>query len=598
MNIIEQNPFRVLGLLGNSTEKELQKQIGTIKAFARVGKSKTFDYDFDLIGNLSRTTENVQLAACKIEQAQKKLHYSLFWFIKNSQFDEIALNNVKNQNTDKAIEIWEKTLKEEVSNKNFSSYLNLSTLYLALSEINKQLEIQKLHKAIELKGRLIYSDCIDDFSSLVIGKGLLIDKTEICRKFVDEILETLKPYLDKSNGISTKELISLFKTFPPKIQKYLSGKFTEVPISNIENNIDKTTTKRKDSPQDADNYGEQLHKKTKADITLLKKLLGINNIQYQMIVNKLANEILQCTIEYFNYHRDKNLDFDPGDDALRVAKYAKSLDVSGQIKNRIDENTAIIQKWVDDNPARKKIEKVKDVLNNIDNNIEKLTELVEQSRTSGESLYNMGLGRNWKFFDVSHNRTKLDKLTTLLKVLKSQYEILTLRLSSSDELVKDRGNYIVLISQNILVAIFNSSFNSYNASAYKTEENLRALHHIVQAVRSMIVSLNTFYMESETKQHYNRNLSTIKQQEQSIKNALPSNFECYIATMAYGDYEHPQVKFLRQFRDEKLAITKAGRQFIRFYYATSPHLVKALKNNKQVNRAIRSFLDKLIKHIK
>ena len=47
MNIIKQNPFRVLGLLGNSTERELQKQIGIIKRYAEIGKSKSFDYDFE-----------------------------------------------------------------------------------------------------------------------------------------------------------------------------------------------------------------------------------------------------------------------------------------------------------------------------------------------------------------------------------------------------------------------------------------------------------------------------------------------------------------------------------------------------------------------
>ena len=184
MSIIKQNPFRVLGLTGNSSEKELQKQIGIIKAFARVGKTKTFDYDLEFMGHFSRTLEDIQLATSKIEQAHKKLHYALFWFVKNTPFDEIALNNLKDQNTEKAIEIWEKTLKLEISNKNFASYLNLSTLYIALSATNDQLYIQELQLGIDLKGKLIHSDGISHLSKLVTGNGLSISPEEISKNFI------------------------------------------------------------------------------------------------------------------------------------------------------------------------------------------------------------------------------------------------------------------------------------------------------------------------------------------------------------------------------------------------------------------------------
>jgi hypothetical protein len=50
MNAINNNPYRTLGLFGNSKEKELQKQISTIKRFAEVGKTKAFDNDFPFFG--------------------------------------------------------------------------------------------------------------------------------------------------------------------------------------------------------------------------------------------------------------------------------------------------------------------------------------------------------------------------------------------------------------------------------------------------------------------------------------------------------------------------------------------------------------------
>ena len=45
---------------------------------------------------------------------------------------------------------------------------------------------------------------------------------------------------------------------------------------------------------------------------------------------------------------------------------------------------------------------------------------------------------------------------------------------------------------------------------------------------------------------------------------------CFVATAAYDDYDHPYVKVLRDFRDQTLAKTSAGRGFIAWYYSEGP----------------------------
>ena len=70
---------------------------------------------------------------------------------------------------------------------------------------------------------------------------------------------------------------------------------------------------------------------------------------------------------------------------------------------------------------------------------------------------------------------------------------------------------------------------------------------------------------------------------------------CYIATMAYGDYDHPQVLVLRDFRDNFLLPTHLGRLFVRFYYWISPELVRILNGHERINYMIRKTLDFFIK---
>ena len=73
---------------------------------------------------------------------------------------------------------------------------------------------------------------------------------------------------------------------------------------------------------------------------------------------------------------------------------------------------------------------------------------------------------------------------------------------------------------------------------------------------------------------------------------------CYIATMAYGSYDAPEVRVLRRFRDEVLKKTFLGRVFIANYYAFSPLLVKFVKKTGFAERFIRRRLDRFVIRLK
>jgi hypothetical protein len=345
MNAIKENPYRTLGLFGNATEKELQKQIATIKRYAEVGKAKSFDYDFPFLGDFKREEQTVAKAASKIEQAKNKVHFSLFWFLNTNHIDETALNHLKEAHIEKAIEIWEKLIKDNViTAKNYSAALNLSTLQMGLATVNGSFKPIQFKKCIELKGHLIASDAFINFVQTVAGENTSVTKETIRKEFVDEVLQILKPYLNKSNGISTAQLIDAFSSFPAETKQYVAAKFTDRPINNIESQVEKTRHKRADNVGDAEVYGEELYKDTKEDLVFLKNVLGTNNVNYQVLVNKIAEEILQCSIEFFNeYNSDHDTTFDPFEDSLKIAKYAKSLGPTGQVKNRVEESLATLE---------------------------------------------------------------------------------------------------------------------------------------------------------------------------------------------------------------------------------------------------------------
>ena len=66
--------------------------------------------------------------------------------------------------------------------------------------------------------------------------------------------------------------------------------------------------------------------------------------------------------------------------------------------------------------------------------------------------------------------------------------------------------------------------------------------------------------------------------------------ECFIATASFGDYDHPRVRILRQFRDRILAQSEFGRDLIEFYYKNSPPAADWIRNRPVARSAVRLAL--------
>jgi tetratricopeptide (TPR) repeat protein len=566
MDIVKQNPYRVLGVLGNASERELQKQIAVIKRFSEVGKSKSFDSDFDFIGQVARATEDVQLAASKIEQAHKKVYYALFWFINVNQFDEIAFSNLKNGNLDKAIDVWNKTLRVDVTEKNYSSYQNLSMLYIIMAVTDGQLDLDKIRVAVELKGRLICSDNLLCFFEVVAGSGVSGDKNSIGEIFVDEIIEIVNPYLDGATGIKSSDVISLFSTYPDETKKYVSNKYTEIPLLNVENQIEKAKAKRQQNPDISNEYGKALFWKTKGDIRNLSSLSSKDDVQLQMVINKLADELLQCSIEYFNEWRDSG-EVDPGDEALEIARHARSIAPTGTAKNRVDKNLASIEEWVDNKQQREK-----------------------QKRISKET--------DFIFLALDHfnkNSPTMTSIDHLVLVCQTKLRIIKNVLGEDDDDYLDVCDALVANALGAVIDIFNGA----QEKVVNKTLSIDRFKVLVDANLSTLSTLSTVDMSATQRIRFNKNKQVMVDIKSQVEAAVKKQSgACYIATMAYGDYDHSQVRILRRYRDEVLARSFLGRAFIRVYYTTSPYLVTVLTNKKNINSIIRRLLDKWIKVIK
>lgn len=74
-----------------------------------------------------------------------------------------------------------------------------------------------------------------------------------------------------------------------------------------------------------------------------------------------------------------------------------------------------------------------------------------------------------------------------------------------------------------------------------------------------------------------------------------SGATCFVATAAYGDADHPDVAFLRHYRDTVLMRSPAGRRFIAWYWVAGPQLARWVAPSPSLRACARWSLGLLVR---
>lgn len=320
MNVLKNNPYRLLGVYTNSPTKERLANHNRMKAFLKVGKSVSFSLDLpQYLQPINRTDALVADADAKLALPKGQMFYALFWFIKTTPLDDIAFNHLIAGERSKAEEIWQK--KETLS-----SLQNRIVCALMCDDYKQALSCTET-----LYANMEY---VNQFVSAVIGTGGNVDVTDLPFTFLDALCEEIDvqkilPHIENS----------IWK-------KHISGKAINPLIDTIQNAIAIAKKSRGKGSQARLESGEVLMKGTKATLQQLMSLLPKTDLQYQMIADKLGLEILQCGIDYFNEADEA----DTAHKAMKLQKYAMGIVVGQMAKDRCKENVDILQKIIDNLP--------------------------------------------------------------------------------------------------------------------------------------------------------------------------------------------------------------------------------------------------------
>lgn len=478
MQQIKNNPYRVIGLLVGATAPQQVRQINRLRQSIEAEVEPDEDFSFPVISKLHRTIESVNTAASKIHLESGKINASLFWFYKGNEIDDdAAFDILKGENGDKeeAQKIWTNAIKgKEITKRNASCLHNLSTLLLSNGFNGNKIFAKILEDAITLKLKFLESEFSADLVRISTDENNRTNKVELQLIFLRELHSEIENNKEFSPDIFLTILNEL--NFSAK-EEFLKG-FVQKPLRQIEDEISKTKTKRQADKRDAEIFGKELYENTEASIEQLKNVLDTSDIRYQNIADKLANEILQCGIDFFKEFKDE--DFDPSDESMNLFELASSIAVGNIISQRCEENTENLQEWINEKPDRDRQKLIADELTFIGSKIEIFQSLSDT---------------------ISNAKDLIDSCKPKLIEIKKA-------LGSNDEFYLNISSAVVQNAQNMLVQAVNEIIEASNRRLYGM--SLSTDKASIQTALDVTFKMGSFDINSILKTHYKKNLEGIK----------------------------------------------------------------------------------------
>ena len=447
MKLIEQNPFRMLGIPVNATALDLAANKSKFRLLD-IGREVAFPTDLaGVLPPIERTKASIDAAERSIALPHGKALHALFWLAKpDTPLGKQGYEHLLQGMTSSAIERFSKCT-------DWPSRLCLATLHLQRGDYATAL--WHINYVIELH--------CDDLVHAVAGQTHNEDATQLRREYLTAL----------TNEISASDLYAQLGNdgeVPEAMLAEVSKLAVDVPLRAIEKAISTATAADKDDAEAQLEAGRTLMSRTLRPLLMLQRMLDTTDTRYSRTVDKLANAILQCSINYFNKIEGENRTII--DNALELAKYAASIAVGKMAKEHIKHNLDILVKKKNNLPPAEVEEEVSKILLSL----KKFVELPDK---------------------IVHSVTLLNETRPLLQSMKS-------RLGADNVFYLKLSTQIVSNALHNLIEEVNYVQKEPKAQIMKMEETIKAAWNCTKI-------MDSFDMESSFRsERYLPNRTTLK----------------------------------------------------------------------------------------
>jgi hypothetical protein len=339
MELVTDNPFRVLGLSATATSREISKRVSDLETFAELGKAKKYDSDLSFFGGVERSIVAIKTAAQKIEQAESKLFYSFFWFRSGHEADAKALAALATGDHSQALATWNHELSKS-GQRRYSSRLNRAVLKLWLATGGSTFDRAKFVEALEDIG-FVVDDHLDESVDEVLGAAAVgLNRDALWRRVVDNLLTIAQSIPGKPYGTNAMALVGICWSFPPSTLDYIKNQVTNPVLERVEATVEASKAVRSQAKNASELLANHEFKEAEELLMELQDILGVDDQRFQTVSNDFAQELCNCAIKAYN-------EFDDLDISSKLIAWSAQIPSFGQVKVRIVENRETLDENVE-----------------------------------------------------------------------------------------------------------------------------------------------------------------------------------------------------------------------------------------------------------
>ena len=339
-SLVGKNPYRVMGVYGNATSKEVQKNLSRIAAFAKVGRTEEFYTDFkvafrvsfqrlnagseDTHFKLERDEEMVAAAQAQLHSAGDRLLHLCFWWTCATPADEAAFRKLETGDLMGALAVWNRA-------HNVSAVVNAMTTSWLLADT----------ATVGAKAEELFCTMGDELCAL-IDPTLRLEPEALIRRFFVALTEVgcRVETLPQGTHEVWRRLWSEYAAIP-----YLRAIEKEVAAAASLGNV----------PAENLQAAKRLKALAVRVLPQLKKIYADDVLAYQVQADKLAEAVLQRAIVFFNESEGGEAVYQ----AMPLQQYALSIAEGEQTRQRCRENVEILQRLLEKMPPKAVLPQVK-----------------------------------------------------------------------------------------------------------------------------------------------------------------------------------------------------------------------------------------------
>lgn len=459
MNLITNNPYRILGVFVNTPLKERNSNINRFKAFIKVGKSVETNADFSIALGQSpnRTILTIEEANNDLFLPIERLKRAFFWFACTNQAEAIAFRHLSSGDIKKATSIFEKF-------SNWSSLLNFHTLSLLQGEL--KIAVQTFAKIIEFQKETL-------FDALNL-ETLKINNNEIYKLYYEELSKAYNPLEILK---AAREILIEGHSLQQIVLKSICDRY----INQINNLIDNAAAAVKSDAVSNLHAGQNLIMQASPILNNLREICKENVSEYTLIADKVALQVLKNGIQYYNHTSDP--------EAARIVMplfaFSKDTAVGHIAKSRCEENYKTIKEAYDELPPIEIVEDIKA----IETILNKFPDDTHSALSSKELVLNCApyLGNIKEKCGLTH--------------------IAAIRISTQ----------IVRKALNSIITEINNALDSLNRATYLSQSTERTkVKKVLSDAWDAILHLDRLPISEDSKNWYLKNCEGIKDMMQKV----------------------------------------------------------------------------------